>query len=339
LRNVEIQDMARQRRYIQSNTPYEICFRARDSLPFVAYKVIALFIKSAIARAQRDDKVILCHDVWEGSHPHMIVVTKDSQQCVNFYTEVQKKITDYLKALLGLNELQIWEGRPTVNQIDDLETAKEKIAYLYANPAQDNIAPSIERFIGYSSWNEYQLGKESFGALSEEAVPWIRLPSIPALPSRTLTRSQDAGLVTLLSRTNKKRHVLRRAPNAWMKCFQVESDKEVEEINNEILGTLREKEKDAAILRVQEKKELMPVSIQRYQEILKPHTPKKKGRKIHFQTSCNIRRLQILQFFREFNQLCRDCYEEWKKGNYTVQWPPGAFKPPLPATANALPST
>jgi len=329
--------MPRQRRLIKSNTPYEICFRAKDSLPFVAYDVIDLFIKSAIARAQRDDKLILCHDIWEGSHPHLIAVSKDAQQFVNFYTEVEKKITEYLKALLGLSHLEIWEGRPAVIEIDDLETAKDKIAYLYANPAQDNVSTSIENFLGYSSWQEFQACRGSLNAFSEERVPWIRLPSIPTFSTRTLTRSQDKGLVLLLNKVNTTKHPLKREPNHWMKYFKVDSDEEVAEINNEILEKLRAKEKEASELRALEKKNVLPVSVQRNAEILKPHTPKKKGRKIYFQTSCNKRRLEIQAMYKEFNERCRKCYEEWKKGNYRVAWPPGAFKPPMPPAANALP--
>ena len=103
--------MSRRRRMIKSKSCYELCFRAREGLPLVAYKVIRLIIGSAIARTQRDEKVILCHDIWNGSHPHIIVVTRDSEQCTKFYGEVQKRITDSLKRLLDLDYLDLWGCR------------------------------------------------------------------------------------------------------------------------------------------------------------------------------------------------------------------------------------
>jgi len=332
-----ILNMPRRRRFIESNTPYEICFRARDTLPFSAHAVIELFIKSAVARAQRDDKLILCHDIWEGSHPHMIVVSKDAKQFVDFYMEVEKKITECLKALLGLSHLQIWEGSPTVIKIDNLETAKDRIAYLYANPAQDNISPTVEKFIGYSRWKEFKSCRHSLNASMEEKVPWIRHPSIPAITNRILNPLKDTGLVMLLRKRNKIRHTLKREPNRWMKCFQIESDRKVKETNEEILALLREKEKAAAELRALEKKQVLPASVQRCQEILKPHTPKKKERKISFQTSCKKRRQEIIRSLKYIDDLCNECYRKLKNGDCNVEWPPGTFRPHAPPIANALP--
>lgn len=160
--------MPHARRLIISNCCYELCFRARSTLPFAAYLVIRLLIASALARTQRDNKVRLCHDVWEGSHCHMIVVTKDPEQCMLFYSELQKKITDALKRLLGLDHLEIWEGDVTVARVLDLDQAKERIAYIYANPAQDNLVECIEKFPGYSSWSEFARSLTNLNALCKE---------------------------------------------------------------------------------------------------------------------------------------------------------------------------
>lgn len=125
--------MPRRRRRIKSKGCYELCFRAREGLPLVAYDLIELIIGSAVSRTQRDDKVTLCHDLWNGSHAHIIVVTKDSSQCTRFYGEIQKRITDSIKRLLGLHYLDLWEGTAMVAEIADEEAAIERIAYLYAN--------------------------------------------------------------------------------------------------------------------------------------------------------------------------------------------------------------
>ncbi len=98
--------MPRNRRQIKSNTCYEICFRAKSTLPLVAYRVIALIIQSAIARTQRDDKVILCHHIWNGSHPHIIAVSKDAQQFVNFYSEIYPPRASF--AVQNLSEWVYW---------------------------------------------------------------------------------------------------------------------------------------------------------------------------------------------------------------------------------------
>ncbi|MCB0317325.1 MAG: hypothetical protein KDD56_01110, partial [Bdellovibrionales bacterium] len=85
--------MPRVRRQVISNCMYEVCFRAKESIPLVATEYMKLLISSILARTQRDHKVVICHDIWNGSHPHIILVTKDSQQLINFVSEVQKKLT------------------------------------------------------------------------------------------------------------------------------------------------------------------------------------------------------------------------------------------------------
>ena len=329
--------MPHRRRMIVSNTCYEVCFRARSSLPFVAYRIIKLIIGAAVARAQRDDKVVICHDIWNGSHPHLILVAKDSLKFVQFYDEVQKKITDMLKRLLGLDYLSIWEGYPAVIELGDPDMVKDRIAYLYANPAQDNLVESIDQFPGYSSWEGFLSSKDRLSAMTEEEYPWIRLPSLPKLPSSVLTSNQDRNFVRIIEKANKKKHKLVRHPNAWMKCFKVDSDQEVKEINDQIIEMIREREDEARNLRQLANRTVMGRVKLCSQEILKPHTPKKREIKVFIMTTDNELRMRKIEERDLFDELCRECYESWKKGDYRCQWPPGAFKPPLPPTENLLP--
>ncbi len=325
--------MARTRRFIQSGGCYDISFRARSTLPFVAYDVIREIIASSLARAQRDDKVVLCHDIWEGSHPHLIIVAKDKAQCVNFYSEIQKKITDSLKRLLGLNYLNIWEGRPHVALIADLDKAIEQIAYLYSNPAQDNLVESIDSFPGYSSWRGFKNSINNLEAETKETVPWIRLPTIPKAPSNVLTFDQDRALVRLIRKANKKTHTLRRNPNLWMKCFGVEDSNDVEEINQRILEQIQLNEEDA---RQKRTTPVMGSSKLRSQPILKPHKPKKHSRKVFVLSSVAELRIAIMAKFYEICKECRRCYERWLQGDFKVEWPSGVFKPSVPSNSNYL---
>ena len=329
--------MPRQRRRIEAHSCYEICFRAKEGLPLVAYRVIRFLLGAILARTQRDDKVTLCHDIWNGSHCHMIVVARDAEQFVCFYSEVQKKITDAIKRLLGISHLNIWEGRPLVAKIQDLEAAKGRIAYLYGNAAQDNLTESIDRFPRYSSWRNFSRCKNSFKAETREKYPWVRLWSIPTLSSPILTARQDSNLVRLLRKRNSsKTHCLVREPNAWMCCFGIDSDEEVYKINRQILRLLRDKEAAAAEKRQSERKTVMGIFKLCSQPIMAPHTPKKRERQVFVITSIRELRVRAIENFRQFCVECRECFLRWKSGDFTAIWPPGAFKPPLPPNANLL---
>jgi len=330
--------VGRSQRYVESGTMYEICFRARASLPLVAYKLMNFIIYCTLARVQRDDKVILCHDIWNGSHPHLIVVSKDAQQLINFYSEIQKKITDCIKRLLGLRYLNIWEGRPTVIKIADLEAAKERIAYLYANPAQDNLEDSIDKFPGVSSWSIFESSLNNLDAKSSKWFPCIKLPTIPRLSGSSISAREDEEVVNILKEKNKSGHCLEYFPNEWMRCFGVSSGIEVSRINTSIVSLLVHKEAVARQKRTQNGKPLMGAALLRRQEILKTHEPKKRGQKIFIFTSINQLRMDFIEQVNSFCHSCRDCYRRWKNGELTIQWPPGAFRPPLRPLVSLLPN-
>lgn len=322
--------MPKNRRYIESKTVYEICFRAKDSLPLVAYQCINFVIQCILARVQRDEKVILCHDIWNGSHPHIIVVSKDAEQLVKFYGEVEKKITDILKRLLGLSHLEIWDGEPSVIKIGDLEAAKERIAYLYANPAQDNLEDSIENFPGASSWSEFQQCLEGLEDEVSFFYPWIRLPAVPRLSGRIIDEKEDLRVLEELKEKNKQMFILTRSPNAWMKSFGVTKDSDVKLINSHIISQLRAKESAARERRIGLGKALLGKKKLKNQPILKPHKPKKNDGKIFIITTINEVRLEFIKLFERFVSECKSCLARWRKGELSVKWPPEAFKPPLP---------
>lgn len=87
-------------------------------------------MESVLARAQRDNKVCICHDIWNGSHAHLMHIAYDAQQFFNFLSEVQKQITEKIRRLLGVKHLNIWEGAPTVAQVLDLGEMIERLSYL-----------------------------------------------------------------------------------------------------------------------------------------------------------------------------------------------------------------
>ena len=330
--------MGRTRRRIESRECYEVCFRAREGLPLVAYHLINLIIGSTVARAQRDHKVDICHDIWNGSHAHLILVARDAEMFVRFLGEIQKQITEVLKRLLGLDHLSIWEGSPLIAKVLDIEKAIDRISYLYANPAQDNLVDSIERFPGFSSWSDYKVADDTITAQCNQEYPWIRLPSIPRLESPILTESQDSYFVKLLKKLNKNSHTLTRQPNLWMQCFGVSTAPAVAEVNVRIRERLLRREQEAREKRKASGRSVMGVARLTSQPIMKPHKPKKNEKKIYCLSSINELRMSFIAEFKCFCRRCRECYECWRTGDISVEWPPGAFRPPLRPAYNILPA-
>lgn len=328
--------MPRARRYIESGGVYEVCFRASDTLPLPCLFVINLIINSAIARAQRDVKVTLCHMLWMINHAHLLLVAKDATQCSLFYSEVQKKITESLKKLLGVKKLKLWSGRALVIRINDLEAAKDKIAYYYANPARANLVDTIDKYPGVNSWQAFNDNLENLEAKSTTYHKWIRQKTIPKLPSRTLTENQDKHFYRMLLSSNEESHELTLEPNAWMKSFGVKHSEDVKIINQDILKITQQKEQKARDDRSLEGKRLWGPSALARQRIMSPHTPKESVRRIYIICSNNLERIRYIQRFKQFCLACKECYLAWKAGQTDVIWPPGAFIPPIPSLANSL---
>jgi hypothetical protein len=326
----------RTRRYFPSKQVYEIIFRARRGLPLPALEIIEVLILSALARTQRDNKITLCHHLWMGNHAHIICLGYDAECLVHFYQEVQKKITDALKQLLGLSHLNIWEGDALVAIIRDPDAVVNQIAYSYANPARANLVDTLEDYPGLSSWRDYLNASDSVDASIEHDVPWIRLPSIEKLFSRKLTQCQDRFIAEQLRSYAQKKHRLVVKPNAWMAVFGIDEPEEVARWNEKVRFALNEKEIVARERRAKNSEKVIGSRRLRSQEILREFIPKReKGEKRVFVISTTPElRMDFIHTVQEISRRCSLLYQKWKRGDFSVKWPPGVFRPCAPPTAN-----
>ncbi len=328
--------MPRMRRLIKARGLYEITFRAREVLPFPCTSYMSMIIYSVLSRVQRDQKVLLHHLIFEGSHPHIVCTAQDAEQCHRFYGEVQKQLTDAIKRLTGLTHLNIWEGRATVVEIPTLEDAIDKIAYVYSNPSNDNLVESIEKYPGVSSWRAFSAARDLSSCIASEH-PWIRLPMIPSLPSRSVTSRQDKFLCEEMLKASKKKHSLKIYPNLWIKRFiKNPTAQKVESVCKEIKERIEGREFENLKQREKSHKTPLGVEMLRKQPLLKAHTPKKHSRKIFVQSQFKEIRIQLIQEMKWIDSLCRKVYRTWKRGDFRLLWPPGTFPPPLSPQASIL---
>jgi len=239
-----------------------------------------------------------------------------------------------LKRLLGLSHLEIWEGRASVIKLLDVDMVVDRIAYLYANPAQDNLTKSIDEFPGFSSWSDFNLCLKRQEDKASKAYPFIRLPTIPKVKRRKLTPKEDLELVRTIREQNVGSHDLVREPNAWMSCFEVD---DCAALNSRIIEAVRSNESKAVKdYRAKGKTPLGRRALCKV-AIMKPHTPKKRDRKLFVLATVNKARIDFILTFKNFTAHCIECYQMWLGGDFTIIWPLGAFKPPMPPGHNLVP--
>lgn len=250
--------------------------------------------------------------------------------------EIQRKITEAIKRLLGYEILHLWEGTPMVALIPDIDTAIDRIAYFYANPSQANLEDSIERYPGLTSWNEFELSLSNPNAKCSTSATWIRARSLEKLPSPGLSRFQDIFFFEKFINSNKKSHELIVEPNAWMKCFNINNTSEVIAINQSIVSNIIFREQKSRERRALKGEKVLGAHKLVLEPIMKPHKPKKKNKKIFVICLDKNLRLSLIKDHQKFCALRRERYEEWKIGDFSSPWPPGAFRPPMPPLSNLL---
>lgn len=114
-------------RQFNSRSVYEVTVRTLSGLPFTSSPLMRLLLETAIARANRDQKVVICHYVWMSNHAHIMLVCNDQQGMSNFVGELKKKLTDSIKRLFGRDQLFLWERRSSIAKIATYEDRKRCI--------------------------------------------------------------------------------------------------------------------------------------------------------------------------------------------------------------------
>lgn len=326
--------MPRTQRYIRSGAIYEICLRTREGLPFPTWETMSLIIKSAIARTQRDEKVTLCHYKWMGNHPHILIQAHDPQQCVKFYMELKKKITDAIKRLTGKKYLNLWEDRTMLAEVLDLDCMIERISYAYTNAARANLVETISEYPGISSWNAF-CNASSIHSEIIEKVPRINLTKIKKLSRMDLTPQQDKMIAAEYVAQSKETQQFIIKPNAWMKIFGIETQEEVQKINDRIKERIQKIETELKIRRSSQCKPLGATRLKK-QGISWNHIPRKKNRNIFVLSTIQELRIEYIKMFQELQRRCADLYRQACLGARNILWPPGTFVPSLPPNASAL---
>ena len=287
-------------------------------------------IKSCLARACELYPVRICHMLVEATHIHLVMVVIDPDRVDAFFRHFKTETAHMINGLLGRDKRTMWcEGyhSPIVLTPTRALTA---IAYLYANPAKDNLETSIDNYPGFSTWKMFQSGK-----LTQH---WKRLRR----PQFT-TVSRDAN--NLLGYTKIAEQILSASdeiqtftlePNAWMESFGYHSQEQQQRLNERLIARIRLLEERAERRRAREKKRVIGRGRLIAQVFDTTYKPKRTGRRMWCLSEKRRFRVDFIAFFKALMQKARAVREKWKLGDITVPYPPGLYPPSMPKLANAL---
>jgi hypothetical protein len=323
--------MGREIRVVQENTLYEIVPRAREGLPLPPTETTNQLLTGILARAQRDDKVTLCNFVEINNHTHQHVIPEDPLKHTKFYMEYQKKVTDSVRKLTKLERLRLWEGRPSVIMLAQLEDAIKRLVYLFVNPAKAGLVTSIEEYPGLSTWDAFKACEPSVDAEVTMQAHWTPVSSLEPLPEgNRLSPANDREFARhLREKEGTLEYSLVVKPLAWLRTYGVRDPVQVEAIRQDIIRRVYTEEAAIAKERIEERRPVLGAARLKQQEYFRSHTPKRKERRIFVICGNNELRPQLIATHKEISRTHRECYRLLKDG-LPHEWPPGTFIPWVP---------
>jgi hypothetical protein len=316
---------------LKSKKMYDLCFRSLQGLPLPARALTTLLIESIMGRLLRSEDVIVCSYVWMSNHVHMQVFSLDCKALIHFHGRLKKSLTDFLKRLLTISRLHLWDDDTTLGAVLDLEAAIERVVYTYLNPVRAGIVRSIDDYKGCNTWKEFLSVPPDVNAVVEKEVPWVLATDIEPLSHDNPSLSEERSLIDLIQERTSSRvtHTVRIMPFKWLQVFNVIAPSQIEEIRKRIITRVREEES-----RLSPKKD-PPRRIEGF-VVTDVYVPRKKESRVFMYCSCKERRLAFLNEYRRFIRECIECYQLMKRGATDIPWPPACCRPPTPHLCNAI---
>ena len=307
-----------------------ITFTVEEGLLLLSNPLCLAIIQSGLAAAQSLYPIKISHFLVEATHIHMIITVYNPEHVPAFMRHFKTESAHMINALLGRKKRTLWcEGydSPTV-----LTPAKAMmlIAYIYANPAKDNLVRSIDEYPGFSSWKMFQSG--------EHTKTWKRLrrPQFRALTKDSHNlRGYTKEAERLLAQSSELQ-TFTLEPNAWLEAFGITDPTEQQRINARVAERVRTLEKRAARVRDREKKSVIGCERLITQRFDLTYRPSRKGRRMWCLAERRAIRLVYIRMFKRLKQEARRVLALWRCGDMTERYPPGLYPPSFPKLSNAL---
>lgn len=322
--------MARRMKYHPHGSVLFASFSIEEGLVLLSNPLCESIIKSCLARAQTLHPVKICHLIVEANHVHIILVVQNPDDVPDFIRCFKTESAHMINRLLGRRKRTLWcEGYDSPIVLTPVR-ALVAIAYLYSNPAKDNLETSIDRYPGFSSWKMFRNGehlkrwkwlhRNQFSALSRDSN---NPEGYTRVAQRILAEASDTQVFCL-------------EPNAWLEAFGFNSQDEQTQINEQLLRRIRLLENRATKKRERDKKNVLGRNRLARQVFDTTYRSARNGRRMWCLSEKRHVRTRFIQFFKRLMKEARIVRQRWLLGDVTVAYPPGLHPPSMPKLANVV---
>jgi len=333
--------MARENRYFEPRQVYEVVSRTKRHQPLPPTALSNEILGGILGRALHALRVILCHFVFMGNHDHHLVLSEDGEGLSNFYRDTKKHITDAVKVLVKLEQLNLWGDRSNVMHIPLLRDILKKICYIYGNPVVAGLVDSIDDYPGLNSWKAFLECEPRVDACVRIRTRFYRqkaLKTLPALPEDgVLSAEEDLERVQQLRAISKgvEQEEIVVYPFAWLALFNITDPAQILRVKNLIVRRVRQKEAKLRAQRAQSGQRVMGAERLKRAQYMGEMIPKKRHRQVSVSCSDTPLRVKLIKFRKKLQEECKALYRLARKGEI-VQWPDGVFIPWLPTRWSGL---
>jgi len=174
----------------------------------------------------------------------MQLFSLDTTGLTRFHGQLKKRLTDFVKRLLGFSHLRLWDDRSTLGEVLDLDAAIDRFAYSFLNPVRAKLVRSIDDYKGCNTWKEFVSTPADLHAVIEKKVPWVLATDIEALSDSNPSWSEERRVVEDLREKVSAREmsILRIHPFRWLEAFGISDPAEIERVRARIISRVREEE-------------------------------------------------------------------------------------------------
>lgn len=305
-------------------------FSVEEGLLLLANPLCELIIKSCLVAAWTLYPVRICHIVVEATHVHILLVVDNPDDVPNFIKHFKTESAHMINGLLGRNKRTLWcEGYDSPIVLTPLR-ALAAIAYMYANPAKDNLETTIDRYPGFSTWKMLRSG--------EYAKLWKRVRRYQFLKlARDSHNLRGYNKIAEAIRSDSEEllpFVLE--PNAWMEAFGYTDSHAQANINEALIRRVHKLEKRAEAIRQREKTRVIGRERLMKQPFDLTYRPRRFGKRMWCLSEKRKERVKFIAFFKDLMDEARDIRHRWTLGEVGLRYPPGLHPPSMPKLANAL---
>lgn len=321
--------MGRKRRRFCQKEVYFVTCRVTRGLPFAPNSFIQSLIDGLIARTQElYPGVTLCHYIVMGNHYHFVVVLESSaEQMKNFFGYLDGELASLFNRLQGIAHRKFWASRYDAKVVLTPRDVIQKIIYSYLNPQKHNLVDQIIHWPGACSFKQFIDEKPRY-------YKWISSSLVERLPRGNFSDALLKQSHLLIEQSTRAPREVKLEPYAWTKCFRESKKWSCEKIREEILEGISQGEKKYREKRIRKGKKVVGARALKKQSIYKDYISKSYGRNSLCISSCEEAAAQYREVYQDFCQTCKDIWQSWKRGDFTLRYPPGAFIPSIAPLAS-----